>query len=147
MFVPGEGTGKFRLAKDELLTNETGSSISFEDYTIALVDEIEGPRNIRQSFTVGYWARMLGHILFVPGGGFPERCPPQSKYRDPVYLSRAVAHLRQSGAIIPDALLKHVSPLSWEHINLTGIYSWDAAPDMPNGFRPLRRRGKPSLAA
>nr|WP_313015817.1 hypothetical protein [Brucella intermedia] len=39
---------------------------------------------------------------------------------------------------IPDELLKHVSPLSWEHINLTGIYSWDAEQQMPDGFRPLR---------
>lgn len=55
-----------------------------------------------------------------------------------VYLSRAVAHLRQSGRNIPDALLKHVSPLSWEHINLTGIYSWDDDQQTPEGFRPLR---------
>ena len=55
-----------------------------------------------------------------------------------IYLSRATAHLRQRGRNIPDALLKHVSPLSWEHINLTGIYAWDAAPDLPEGFRPLR---------
>lgn len=40
-----------------------------------------------------------------------------------VYLSRAVAHLRQQGRKIPDDVLKHISPLSWEHINLTGIYS------------------------
>jgi len=55
-----------------------------------------------------------------------------------VYLSRATAHLRQQGRHIPDELLKHVSPLSWEHINLTGIYSWDAEQQMPDGFRPLR---------
>lgn len=35
---------------------------------------------------------------------------------------------------IPDILLKHVSPLSWEHINLTGIYSWDTEQQMPEGF-------------
>jgi hypothetical protein len=39
---------------------------------------------------------------------------------------------------IPDHLLKHVSPLSWEHINLTGIYTWDAEYQMPEGFRSLR---------
>ncbi|MDZ5699939.1 NAD(P)-dependent oxidoreductase [Chelativorans sp. M5D2P16] len=54
MFVPGERTGKFRLGKDELLTGENGSSISFEDYAIAMVDEIEDPKHIRQRFTVGY---------------------------------------------------------------------------------------------
>jgi TnpA family transposase len=64
-----------------------------------------------------------------------------------VYLSRAVAHLRQSGRTIPDILLKHVSPLSWEHINLTGIYSWDTEQQMPEGFRPLRLPGRILRAA
>ena len=54
MFVPGERTGKFRLGKDQLLTNDKGSSISFEDYAIAMVDEIEKPAHSRQRFTVGY---------------------------------------------------------------------------------------------
>jgi putative NADH-flavin reductase len=53
-FVPGERTGKFRLGKDGLLSNEQGSRISFEDYAIALVDEIEKPQHSRQRFTVGY---------------------------------------------------------------------------------------------
>ena len=43
-----------RAAKDQLLSNEQGSSISFEDYAIALVDEIETPAHRRQRFTVGY---------------------------------------------------------------------------------------------
>ena len=54
MFVPGERTGKFRLGRDQLLTNDKGSSISFEDYAIALADEIEKPAHSRQRFTVGY---------------------------------------------------------------------------------------------
>ena len=53
-FVPGERTGKFRIGKDSLLSNEAGSRISFEDYAIALVDEIEKPQHSRQRLTVGY---------------------------------------------------------------------------------------------
>ncbi|MFF2319972.1 NAD(P)-dependent oxidoreductase [Agrobacterium sp. NPDC058088] len=53
-FVPGERTGKFRIGKDTLLSNDQGSRISFEDYAIALVDEIEKPQHSRQRFTVGY---------------------------------------------------------------------------------------------
>ena len=53
-FVAGERTGKFRLGGDQLLTSEKGSSISFEDYAIAMVDEIEKPKHRRQRFTVGY---------------------------------------------------------------------------------------------
>lgn len=53
-FVPGERTGQFRLGRDTLLSNEQGSRISFEDYAVALVDEIERPAHVRQRFTVGY---------------------------------------------------------------------------------------------
>ncbi|WKA63933.1 NAD(P)-dependent oxidoreductase [Pectobacterium aroidearum] len=53
-FVPGQRTGTFRLGKDALLSNDKGSSISFEDYAVALVDEIENPVHSRQRFTVGY---------------------------------------------------------------------------------------------
>lgn len=52
-----------------------------------------------------------------------------------------VVHLRQQGRV-PDELRIHVSPLSWEHINLTGIYSWDAERQISEGFRPLRLPGK-----
>ena len=54
-FGPGERTGNFRLGKDELLTDADGKShISYEDYAIALLDEIEQPKHSRQRFTVGY---------------------------------------------------------------------------------------------
>lgn len=53
-FVAGERTGKFRLGKDMLLSNEEGSRISFEDYAVALVDVVEKPQHSRQRFTVGY---------------------------------------------------------------------------------------------
>ncbi len=53
-FVPGERTGQFRIGQDQLLSNEKGSRISFEDYAIALVDEIEKPQHSRRRFTVGY---------------------------------------------------------------------------------------------
>lgn len=54
LFFDGPRTGTFRLGKDQLLTTEKGSSISFEDYAIALADEVEKPAHSRQRFTVGY---------------------------------------------------------------------------------------------
>ena len=55
LFVEGERTGRFRLGVDQLLTDSTGKSwISFEDYAVALADEIERPAHPRQRFTVGY---------------------------------------------------------------------------------------------
>jgi len=55
LFTAGERTGKFRLGTDQLLTGPDGKSwISFEDFAVALADEIERPAHIRKRFTVGY---------------------------------------------------------------------------------------------
>ena len=47
-FGPGERTGRYVSGLDE----PVGNSISFDDYAIALVDEIERPAHRRQRFTV-----------------------------------------------------------------------------------------------
>ena len=55
LFTASQRTGKFRLGTDQLLTADDGKSwISFEDFAVALADEIERPAHIRQRFTVGY---------------------------------------------------------------------------------------------
>ncbi|MHB9841902.1 NAD(P)-dependent oxidoreductase [Paraburkholderia terrae] len=52
---PGVRTGKFRLGGDHLLVDEQGRSwVSFEDYAVAVVDELEQPAHERARFTVGY---------------------------------------------------------------------------------------------
>ena len=56
-----------------------------------------------------------------------------------VYLGRALDVARRRGDVIPDALLAHLAPLGWQHINLTGDYLWGADESFgPDGFRPLR---------
>jgi putative NADH-flavin reductase len=55
LIEPGARTGKFRLGKDDLVTDAAGESrISAEDYAVALLDEVEQPRHIRQRFTLAY---------------------------------------------------------------------------------------------
>ena len=54
LFVAGDRTGKFRLGTDQLLTAPDGKSwISFEDFAVALADEIDRPAHLCQRFTVG----------------------------------------------------------------------------------------------
>lgn len=54
-FVEGERTGSYRVGKDHLLVDAKGRSwITFADYAIALLDEVENPAHSRQRFTVGY---------------------------------------------------------------------------------------------
>jgi TnpA family transposase len=56
-----------------------------------------------------------------------------------VSLERAVDALRHQGRAIDEALLKHVAPIHWNHINLTGDYTWRQNKRVENGgFRPLR---------
>jgi hypothetical protein len=55
-----------------------------------------------------------------------------------VYLERAAELLAKSSVFDP-ALLGHVSPLGWEHVNLTGDYTWHSNKrEAKGGFRPLR---------
>jgi putative NADH-flavin reductase len=52
---PGERTGKFRLGGNQLLVNSAGhSTISVQDYAVAMIDELENPTHIRKRFSVGY---------------------------------------------------------------------------------------------
>jgi len=55
MIGPGERTGKFRLGKDNVVADENGDSkISYDDYAIALVDELDQGNSIKSRFTIGY---------------------------------------------------------------------------------------------
>jgi putative NADH-flavin reductase len=52
---PGARTGKYRTTGDRFLADDTGkSAISFEDYAVALLDELEHPRHAGQRFGVAY---------------------------------------------------------------------------------------------
>jgi putative NADH-flavin reductase len=45
----------FRLGGDQVVADAEGKSrISYEDYAVALLDEIEIPRHIQRRFTIGY---------------------------------------------------------------------------------------------
>jgi hypothetical protein len=56
-----------------------------------------------------------------------------------VYLKRAITALRREQEI-DEALLAHIAPLGWNHINLTGDYVWRADKRIAQGgFKSLRR--------
>jgi putative NADH-flavin reductase len=55
MIEPGSRTGIFRIGKDSPVFDENGNStISYDDYAAALINELEHPNFIRQRFTIGY---------------------------------------------------------------------------------------------
>lgn len=52
---PGERIGTYRTTLDQFITDEHGHSrISYEDYAVALLDEIENPRHVGRRFGVAY---------------------------------------------------------------------------------------------
>jgi uncharacterized protein len=49
----GKRTGSYKSGKDHLLVNSKGESyISYSDYAIAVLDEIENPQHLNERFTV-----------------------------------------------------------------------------------------------
>ncbi|PWB33347.1 3-beta hydroxysteroid dehydrogenase [Pseudomonas sp. SDI] len=55
LFVEGERTGTYRTGENQLLVDAKGQSwITFADYAIAMLDEVENPQHPRARFTVGY---------------------------------------------------------------------------------------------
>jgi hypothetical protein len=61
-----------------------------------------------------------------------------------VYIERAVKTLGDRAQANSDDLLAHLSPLGWEHINLTGDHVWK--PDGGSTQRPLRQLRLPISA-
>lgn len=56
-----------------------------------------------------------------------------------VYLDRAIIAMKEHDQQVDDNLLQYLSPLGWEHINLTGDYVWQQDKQPKKGkFRPLR---------
>ncbi|WP_433944155.1 NAD(P)-dependent oxidoreductase [Paenibacillus sp. SN-8-1] len=52
-FAIGSRSGSYQKGKDNLLVNSAGRSyVSYEDYAVAVVDEIENPQHIKERFTV-----------------------------------------------------------------------------------------------
>lgn len=56
------------------------------------------------------------------------------------YLGRALGEMRARGLDVDDALIPQLSPLGWDHINLTGDYVWsDDLALGADGFMPFRQ--------
>ncbi len=54
-FAPGARTGRYRTRLDHPVLDDQGQSrISYEDFAVALIDEVENGRFVNIRFTVGY---------------------------------------------------------------------------------------------
>ena len=58
-------------------------------------------------------------------------------YWNTSYMDKASEHLRRQGRLPDPNLLRHVSPLGWDHIVLTGDYDWNSGAEQRSNVRPL----------
>ena len=58
-------------------------------------------------------------------------------YWNTLYMDKATDHLRRQGRLPDPSLLRHVSPLGWDHIVLTGDYDWNSGAAERTNVRPL----------
>jgi putative NADH-flavin reductase len=54
-FAPGTRTGRYRIGHDSPVVDADGrSSLSYQDFAVAIVDEIERPNHLNERITAGY---------------------------------------------------------------------------------------------
>ena len=136
--------------------------------TLFMIDWFRDPalrRRVQAGLNKGEARNALARAVFLHRlGEIRDRKPENQSYRasgltlltaaislwNTVYMERAVDALKRKGVKINDQLLSHLSPLGWEHINLTGDYIWKSNRIPASGkFRRLRpakvERSKNSL--
>ena len=127
-------------------------------FTLDWVEDPELRRETGQELNKGESRNSLAHAVFIHRlGEIRDRTYENQQHRasglnlivtaiilwNTRYLERAVATLRQTENV-PRHLLAHLSPLGWEHINLTGDYIWIARQDASENHNGLRCASRPS---
>jgi TnpA family transposase len=123
-------------------------------FTLDWLQSVELRRRVQAGLNKGEARNALARAVFFNHlGEMRDRSFENQRYRasglnlataaivlwNTVYLERAVRAIRKRGQAVEDTLLEHLSPLGWEHINLTGDYIWRQDCKLqPGKFRPLR---------
>jgi TnpA family transposase len=123
-------------------------------FTLDWLQNVELRRRVHAGLNKGEARNALARAVFFNRlGEMRDRSFENQRYRasglnlvtaaivlwNTVYLERAIQAIRDRGEIVDESLLQHLSPLGWEHINLTGDYVWRQDPKVEKGkFRPLR---------
>jgi TnpA family transposase len=127
-------------------------------FALDWMQHVDLRRRVQVGFNKGEAKNALARAVFLNRlGELRDRSFENQRYRasglnlavaaivlwNTVYLERAVQALRDAGTLVDDALLPHLSPLGWEHINLTGDYIWRQSKQVEQGeLRPLRVRAE-----
>ncbi|MHB1180412.1 MAG: Tn3 family transposase [Sulfuricella sp.] len=158
----GTVTASLMLRKLGSYPRQNGLAIALRELgrierTLFILDwlqSVELRRRVQVGLNKGEARNALARaVFFYRLGEIRDRSFEQQRYRasglnlitaaivlwNTVYLERATNALRGHGKPVDDALLQYLSPLGWEHINLTGDYLWRSSAKGGAGkFRPLR---------
>ncbi len=123
-------------------------------FTLDWMQNVNLRRRVQSGLNKGEAKNSLARAVFLNRlGEIRDRSFENQRYRasglnlvvaaiilwNTVYLERAIQALRDTGQDIDEKLLPHLSPLGWEHINLTGDYIWQQNKLLEQGkVRPLR---------
>ncbi len=158
----GTVTASLMLRKLGSYPRQNGLAVALRELgrierTLFILDwlqSVELRRRVHAGLNKGEARNALARAVFFNRlGEIRDRSFEQQRYRasglnlvtaavvlwNTVYLERAAHALRGNGHAVDDALLQYLSPLGWEHINLTGDYLWRSSAKIGAGkFRPLR---------
>jgi TnpA family transposase len=158
----GTVTASLMLRKLGSYPRQNGLAIALRELgrierTLFILDwlqNVELRRRVHAGLNKGESRNALARaVFFYRLGEIRDRSFEQQRYRasglnlvtaaivlwNTVYLERATKVLRGQMGLLDDALLQYLSPLGWEHINLTGDYLWRSSAKIGAGkFRPLR---------
>jgi TnpA family transposase len=163
----GTVTASLMLRKLGSYPRQNGLAVALRELgrierTLFILDwlqSVELRRRVQAGLNKGEARNALARAVFFNRlGEIRDRSFEQQRYRasglnlvtaaivlwNTVYLERAANALRHHGQGVDDALLQYLSPLGWEHINLTGDYLWRNSAKVGAGkFRPLQPLPKP----
>lgn len=158
----GTVTASLMLRKLGSYPRQNGLAIALRELgrierTLFILDwlqNVELRRRVHAGLNKGEARNALARAVFIHRlGEIRDRTFEQQRYRasglnlvtaaivlwNTVYLERATKALRENGKLADDGMLQFLSPLGWEHINLTGDYVWRQSRKVDEGnHRPLR---------
>ncbi len=158
----GTVTASLMLRKLGSYPRQNGLAVALRELgrierTLFILDwlqSVELRRRVHAGLNKGEARNALARAVFFNRlGEIRDRSFEQQRYRasglnlltaaivhwNTVYLERAANALRKHNPDLDDALFQYLSPLGWEHINLTGDYLWRSNARIGVGkFRPLR---------
>lgn len=158
----GTVTASLMLRKLGSYPRQNGLAVALRELgrierTLFILDwlqNVELRRRVHAGLNKGEARNALARAVFFNRlGEIRDRSFEQQRYRasglnlataaivlwNTVYLERATNAMRKNRQGIDDTLFQYLSPLGWEHINLTGDYLWRSSARVSAGkYRPLR---------